>query len=282
MKNIYILLLTLVLASYWVTINGQEVPKQGEILISEIMVNPDAVSDANGEWFEIWNATNHDLLLNGLTIKDGGSNKHLVVSTGKLIITANEYWVLARNGDILTNGGALVKYTFQNFTLSNTSDQIIITAPDGTLIDQVSYGAGWPIVSGASMELQPDFLSFGGNDLADHWHQAKLTFGRGDKGSPGQSNPVSAGVDDWAHDIKVKIFPNPTSGRFILEATFPKPFSGDIRFVNLLGQYFTYKSFSYEEVIREVVDTDILTPGIWFIEVFVGGKVKTTRLVIER
>jgi hypothetical protein len=282
MKNNYILLVTLFLAGYWIKVNGQDTPKQGDLIISEIMVNPEAVSDANGEWFEIWNATNHDLLLNGLSIKDGGSNQHILVSTGKLILTANEYWVLARNGDILTNGGVQVNYTFQNFTLSNTSDQIIITAPDASLIDQVSYGSGWPIVSGASMELHPDFLNFGGNDRPEPWHQAKLTFGRGDKGSPGQANPVSASLEDWGLDIKICIFPNPTPGRFILEATFPKPLSGDIRFVNLLGQYFTYKSFSYKEVILEVVETDLLTPGIWFVEIFVGGKVKTTRLVIER
>jgi len=282
MKNNYILLLTLVIAGYWIRINGQEVPKQGDLLITEIMVNPEAVSDSNGEWFEIWNATDHDLLLNGLSIRDGGTNQHVMVSTGKLILTPNEYWVLSRNGDIQTNGGVLVNYTFQNFSLSNTSDQIIMTAPDATLIDQIFYGTGWPIVSGASMELHPDYLTFDANDLPEHWHEAKLTFGRGDKGSPGRPNPVSAGVDDWAEDIRVNIFPNPTPGRFILEATFPKPLSGDIRFVNLLGQYFTFKSFSHKEVIREVVETDILTAGIWFVEVFVGGKVKTIRLIIER
>src|SRR5512133_1418919 len=62
MKKNYILLLTAILAGYWIGLNGQSAPRQGEILITEIMVNPEAVSDANGEWVEIWNSTDHDLL----------------------------------------------------------------------------------------------------------------------------------------------------------------------------------------------------------------------------
>ena len=59
MKNYYVLLLTIILSGYLIDNHSQTAPRQGEILISEIMVNPGSVSDANGEWFEIWNASNH-------------------------------------------------------------------------------------------------------------------------------------------------------------------------------------------------------------------------------
>jgi hypothetical protein len=282
MKNYYFLLLTVFLAGYWINVSGQPSARQGEILITEIMANPEAVSDANGEWIEIWNSTTHDLLISGLTLKDAGSNEHVLNGSEKLVIPAGAYWVLARNGDPLTNGGVKANYVYQNFTLSNTSDQVILTAPDGTLIDQVSYGPGWPVVSGASMELQPESMNFSENDQPEHWLPARIAFGAGDKGSPGKANPVSSGLEEWEQGIRVDIFPNPSAGRFILEATFSKPQSGEIRMMNLVGQDFFYKSFSEREILREVIEPDLMAPGIWFVEVNCGIISRTTRLVIEK
>jgi hypothetical protein len=282
MKKNYMLLLTVMFSGYWLGLNAQNLPRQGEILITEIMVNPEVVSDANGEWFEIWNATDHDLLLNGLVIKDAGSNLHTLSATGNLVLSAKSYQIFAKNGDEITNGGVKADYVYQNFTLSNTSDQVIITSGDGTLIDQVSYSADWPVVSGASMELHPDYQSFSGNDQAERWMPARIPFGAGDKGSPGRANPVSAGLEAWEQGIRVDIYPNPSQGRFILEATFSRPMSGEIRLINLIGQDFIYKAFTEQETLREVIEPDFLTAGIWFVEVFAGGMIKATRLVIEK
>jgi hypothetical protein len=35
-------------------------------------------------------------------------------------------------------------------------------------------------------------------------------------------------------------------------------------------------------IVREVIESDFLTPGIWFIEIVSGGKTKTTKLVIDK
>jgi hypothetical protein len=282
MKNTYRFLLTLMLGGYWMPLLCQSAPQQGEIVITEIMVNPEAVSDANGEWFEIWNATDHDLLLTGLSLKDAGSNLHVITAAEKVVIPAHGYWVFAKNEDAFTNGGVTVNYVYQNFTLSNSADQLMLTSGDGTLIDQVSYSAGWPVVSGASMELIPEHHSFGGNDQPDHWQTARLPYGAGDKGSPGKANPFSAGLEEWEEGIRLDVYPNPTEGRFILEVTFTSPMSGEIRFINLLGQDFIYKSFTNSEVLREIVEAELMTPGIWFVEVVAAGMVKSTRLIIDR
>ncbi len=281
MKKTYVLLLTVILAGYWINLDGQTTPRQGEILITEIMVNPEAVSDANGEWFEIWNSTDHDLLLNGITLSDAGSNLHIMASAGKLILPAKSYWVLAKNGDPLINGGVVANYVYQSFTLSNTSDQVILTSADAALIDQVSYAAGWPVVSGASMELHPDYHSFSGNDQPEHWFPARVPFGAGDKGSPGKVNPVSSGLEEWEEGIRMDIYPNPSQGRFILEVEFSKPQAGEIRLINLLGQDFIYKSFGETTSFKEVIEPAFMTPGIWFIEVAAGGMVRIMKLFIE-
>ncbi|MFA6128411.1 MAG: lamin tail domain-containing protein [Bacteroidales bacterium] len=282
MKNYYAFLLTAILPGYWMIAAGQTTPKQGEVLITEIMVNPNAVSDANGEWLEVWNSTDYDLLLNGLVLKDAGSNEHIITSADKLVFPAKTYWVLSKNGDILTNGGVSANYEYQNFTLSNTSDQVIITGPDGLLIDQVSYDSGWPVIPGASMELHPDFQNFSGNDLPEHWFPARIVFGAGDKGSPGRANPFTSGLEEWEQDIRLTVFPNPANGPFILEAIFTRPQSGEIRMINLLGQDFFYKSFSGQLFLKEIMEPGFLAPGLWFLEVITEGRTKIARLVIGK
>ena len=46
------------------------------IVISEIMINPSAVSDSYGEWFEVVNMTDMTIDLQGWTIKDGDDHHH--------------------------------------------------------------------------------------------------------------------------------------------------------------------------------------------------------------
>lgn len=282
MKKNYIVLVTALMVGYWVNLCGQNAPGQGEILITEMMVNPASVSDANGEWIEICNITNRDLLLNGLALKDAGSNHHVLFSQEKLVLPAKSYWILAKNRDALTNGGITPDYVYQNFTLSNISDQVILTDSNGGLIDQVSYTSGWPVVSGASMELHPDYLTFSGNDHPEHWFPAKFVFGAGDKGSPGKANPVSSGLQEWEQRIRLDIYPNPSVGRFILDASFPNVQSGEIRLINLLGQDYLYKVFSGQKHLKETIEPDFLTPGIWIIKVISGELSTTKRLIIEK
>src|SRR5262249_54517288 len=43
-----------------------EVPQPGDLVITEVMANPSAVSDTTGEWFEVY--VNRDIDLNGLQI----------------------------------------------------------------------------------------------------------------------------------------------------------------------------------------------------------------------
>src|SRR3954468_6244280 len=47
-------------------------PKPGNLVITEAMVNPNAVLDTSGEWFEAFNATSVTLNLNGITISTKG------------------------------------------------------------------------------------------------------------------------------------------------------------------------------------------------------------------
>ncbi|MEL6823079.1 MAG: endonuclease, partial [Calditrichota bacterium] len=57
----------------------------GDVIISEIMKNPQVVSDSDGEWFELFNATASPIDINGWTIADDGIDSH-VISNGSALI----------------------------------------------------------------------------------------------------------------------------------------------------------------------------------------------------
>jgi len=95
-----------------------------DVVINEIIQNPSAVTDANGEWFEVHNPTASAVDINGWTIRDDGSDSHLINNGGPLEVPAGGFLVLAANADSGSNGGVAVDYEYGGgFFLSNSGDK---------------------------------------------------------------------------------------------------------------------------------------------------------------
>jgi hypothetical protein len=165
----------------------------GELIITEFMANPAAVSDTNGEWFEIFNSTASAIDINGLVLRDEGSNSHTVSSTTPLWIEAGAYFVLGRNTDSASNGGYQADYGYSNFSLNNSSDAIILEW-DGAIIDALVYSSSDGLtVAGNSAELTAT-----GFQLTAINQQ----YGLGDIGTPGSTgsfapSPVPVPAAAW-------------------------------------------------------------------------------------
>ncbi|MFQ6093689.1 MAG: lamin tail domain-containing protein [bacterium] len=159
------------------------------IVICEIMQNPAAVSDANGEWFELYNSGQEDVDINGWTIMDDGTDGHLIDNGGPLVIPAQGYLVLGRNANQEENGGVPVDYQYSGFTLGNSDDEIILLDRDSVEVDRVEYDGGpeFPDPTGASMELNSPELD---NNVGANWHTAFTPYGDGDFGTPGGPNSI--------------------------------------------------------------------------------------------
>ena len=161
----------------------------GDLLISEIMANPNAVADSNGEWFEIFNASANSIDLNGLTISDDGSNSHTINAGGSLFITPGEYFVLGNNADVMSNGGYFSNYEYSGFSLSNSSDQIIIQ-DNNFEIARLEY-TGSPFgVSGFSSELINQTINPDQTAYATSPNELAFQYGDGDFGTPGTSGSL--------------------------------------------------------------------------------------------
>ena len=163
----------------------------GDLFITEIMNNPGSVSDPNGEWVEIYNASDRSLALNGVILYGSDGDWHVIDSEDLLIIDPGSYMVLGANEDYYTNGRVMLDYVYDGISLANESDDLYLEA-DGITVDHISWddGVTFPDPSGASMSLDPAFLSELANDDGDNWCEATQRWSdeAQDYGSPGVEN----------------------------------------------------------------------------------------------
>ena len=162
----------------------------GELLITEIMADPVALSDTEGEWLEIYNNSDHAIDLKDLVLQRDETNRHTIA--GPLELGAGEYLVLERTE---TATEASNRYVYGSaILLPNTGATLSLFNADspsgqGALIFSVVYGsAGFPSTSGASGSLNPERFSAGAAILGASWCIPTSTYGMGDKGTPGLAN----------------------------------------------------------------------------------------------
>ncbi len=196
--NPFIIDTTLVRRAYF----SEPEPDITKVIISELMIDPNAVYDSRGEWIEIFNPNYQEVDINGWRLRDDDTDSIILDNGGPLIIPARDFIVLGNNSDYATNGHVEVDYQYSNYYLGNNGDEVIIEQPDGNggwwEVDRVAYdpNRGWPVSTGASMVFTGNEND--DNNDAANWVAASEPWpnSAGDYGSPGyagadQSLPVS-------------------------------------------------------------------------------------------
>ncbi len=160
--------------------------RAGDLVITELMVDPATVLDDVGEWFEVFNATNTELDLRGLVV--GSNNDQDISITVSMPMASGMHVVFGANGDPDKNGGVTVDFSYGNIIhLSNGNADHISLSIGGTLIDQVAWLAP---TSGNSLSLSGDQYDSVSNDDSTNFCLGVDVYGAGDKGTPGQQNPI--------------------------------------------------------------------------------------------
>ena len=164
----------------------------GDILITEIMPDPSALSDTEGEWFEIYNNSSRIINLQNLVLERDDINSHVI--SDSIELTPGEYYVMSRSE---TATDAVNNYIYGTaITLSNTGAVLSIYNEDsetgpGVLIFSVDYGgANFPSTSGASISLNPNFLDAAYAVLGPYWCTSTSSCNTGDLGTPGLGNDL--------------------------------------------------------------------------------------------
>lgn len=164
------------------------VPKPGDLVIHEYMADPSAVTDANGEWFEIAALVPVDL--NDLKILNKpnpdmatvAALKPVLVAPNCLHADAGSFVLFAHQADPAVNGGLPAVDHLVGTSLTNTNGGLSIAIGD-TLLHTVA----WVLAQkpGKATLLDPDGLLDPMNNLADGppWCFAA------DAGTPKAANP---------------------------------------------------------------------------------------------
>ncbi|MAF65686.1 MAG: hypothetical protein CMJ84_08520 [Planctomycetes bacterium] len=166
-------------------------PQPGDVVISEFMSNPAAVSDSQGEWIELRNTLPWRLDMEGLVISDADGDLFGLSNGGAgILIGPGATLVLGNNPDPATNGGVEIDMAYTGFVLANGEDEIYVHTRAGVLLDAVEYSAAgaWPLTPGCSASLDPGSSDPLSNDDPGNWCASSAPLPGGDSGSPGAPN----------------------------------------------------------------------------------------------
>lgn len=163
--------------------------QRGQLIITEVMANPDALSDAVGEWFEIYNPSSTDTYeLQGCVIEDLDADSHTIGES--LVIGPESYLTFARSAD----PGFTPDHVFMGF-LANGEDELILSCAGVGIADVAwgpTLGPEFPVVAGRSATLPLARYDEDLNDDGSLWCLSSQVYvsvdGVDDTGTPGMPN----------------------------------------------------------------------------------------------
>lgn len=164
---------------------GVPFPAAGEVIVSEIMPDPTAVSDADGEWFELHNLSDTETYqLSGCELS-GQAGEEVITIDGDFQIGPDAYIAFAPLSKV--DPGFTPGYAYDEaFSVANGGDVITLTC-DGIVVDTVDYDA-FPPAGGVSLNLDPDFFDATANDDGANWCPGVNVYLDPDTGTPGAAN----------------------------------------------------------------------------------------------
>jgi len=166
---------------------GAQAPGAGDVIINEIMYNPDGgLADVRGEWFEVLSLANEPVALDGCVVSDTGSGD---IVRG-VFLRPGEIALFARNQNAAENGGLVADAGF-TFTLNNDGDTVSLVCDD-VVIDAVEYGRGnnFPDADQSSIQLDPRNANAEQNDQGLSWCTSDQVYLNDPQhfGTPGTAN----------------------------------------------------------------------------------------------
>ncbi len=180
-------------------------PEPGDLIFSEIAVDPSAVADEDGEWVELYNTSGSTLDIAGYSFHDDAVD--IWIFDASVTVAPHDYLVLCSNPDPTENGGIPCDAWFYRYpngqeptsglghgsgiAIANNDDELELTGPDNVDIDVFDYNdtTSDPIEAGMSFGLDPARLDGVSNDDVENWCvQTTILSGAAEPGTPGEAN----------------------------------------------------------------------------------------------
>lgn len=172
------------------------VAEPGDLVFSEMMVDPSVAEDEVGEWVELYNTSGAPIDIGGYSFRDDDVDDYTLV--GPLLVAPGDYVVLCADLDLAINGGVpcdapfVRDYRGGGLALANGEDELVLARPDGLEIDWLHYDDTWYTI-GVALGLDPDELDDVVNDDPAYWcDQRTVTAPMTEPGTPGAPNDPCA------------------------------------------------------------------------------------------
>lgn len=209
-------------------------PAVGELVITEVMPNPAAVGDADGEWVEVHALADVDL--NGLVLDRAGDSAAgaTIDSPACLRLGAGSYALVAKNTDMGLNGGLPAEQVMGSFsfslvdgTVADPGDVQIVSGT--TVLDAISWTS---TRSGRSHQLDPDRYDPTQNDDESNFcdgtdvYNDNMGMPTKDYGTPGSANvacPLVAPPGMCIDNGTVRAIQKPMSGALVITEVMVNP-----------------------------------------------------------
>ncbi len=182
----------------------------GRLVITEVLSNPGGtISDANGEWFEIYNPWDTPIDIQNWFVQDSaasGLRPYHKIATS-LVVPAKGFVVLGNSSNTTSNGGVAVTYSYgAALSFANSLDKIRLVgpttngrdwntmtdstanpAPESVIVDRIRYAsAAISAQNGVSRTLKS--IDLDNHDMdGSNWEDASVVdvYGPGGRGTPG-------------------------------------------------------------------------------------------------
>ena len=223
------------------TMRDATLPAPGDLIVTEVMPNPGAVSDTEGEWFEIFAINPFDLNGVGLDRAGDTANPNIISSPDCIHVTAGTYAVFAKNIDPGMNGGipaatirAAFTFSLVDGTVAAPGDVRIMAGAN--VIDAITWTS---TRSAKSHALDPDILDATGNDQESNFCDGSTVFGGGDQGTPGTANVQCSGTTAGMCNMGGTLRPivKPTAGDLVISEYLANP-AGTVTGVDAAQEWF--------------------------------------------
>ena len=165
----------------------------GDIFITEIMQDPNDVSDVDGEWFELYNKSDSSFDINHWVISSYSLIDTIDNGTNPFIIQSKGFLIIGKNSVAASNGGVPVDYVLKtNFILGDSADEIMLKSRKGTCINKVAYDKTWSSIFEPGVSMIFTGNENDNNNLLYNWTKSLIRENsytnpgnETDKGSPG-------------------------------------------------------------------------------------------------
>ena len=197
---------------------AQEVPGEGDLVISEIVIAP---TSGSREWFEVQNVSGQDLELEGCLLAEGHFNdekswtghddtvdESVIVPAGERAVlmystsTDNDPLCVAYEDEALSTCLLESTWRYGSLGFNNSDAETLSITCDGVLVDEIGFDWGefsgdCPDTAGAncSVNLDPSLIDAASNDDLLNWcvpWESPLTWDHA--GSPSVSTPGEANL----------------------------------------------------------------------------------------